>query len=122
MKHDQANTVSNSGAAIKQEDSMPYMLGPSIDQQQLGQHVLQDVGANISTDTAEPDLQVDNSRFQPHLSNPTASGQGQVFGDKNSRCEKHNKTLCHMNIPADRRSLWLQRLESWQSKSILGYA
>ena len=93
----QANTVSNSGAAIKQEDSLPYMLGPSIDQQQLDQHVPQDVDANISTDTTVPDIQADSSRFQSQLSNPTAPGQGQVFGDKNSRCEKHTKIFCHKN-------------------------
>ena len=91
IKHDQVNTVSNSGAAIKQEDSLPYMLGPSIDQQQLDQHVLQDIDTNIGTDTVAPDIHSDNSRFQPQLSNPAASGQGQALGDKNSRCKRHTK-------------------------------
>ena len=93
MKHDQSNTTSDSGAAVKQEDSLPYMLGPSIGQQQLDQRVLQDAGVNITTSTATSDSQTDNLQFLPQSLNPTAQGQGQVSGDKNQQCEKHTKSF-----------------------------
>ena len=112
MKHDHANSASGSGAAVKQEEPLPYMLGPSIDQQQLDPQVLQDAGANIITGTAGSDIQTDNPQFQPQLSNPIVQGQSQVFGDKNQQCEKRTKSSCLMTISADRRSRWLQRLES----------
>ncbi|KAF6237884.1 hypothetical protein HO173_004085 [Letharia columbiana] len=85
MKNDQANTTSNSGAAVKQENSLPYMLSPSVDQQQLGHQALHDSGANVITRTAAPDSQADNPQFLPQSSDPISQGQGQVFGDKNQQ-------------------------------------
>lgn len=122
MKHDQPNTTSNSGASVKQEDSLPYILGPSIDQQQLDQQALQEVGANATTSTAGPESQTDNLQFMPQSSNPIAQGQGQVFGDKDQQCEKHTTSFYPMTIPTDGTSSWLQRLESWESESVFGYA
>ena len=87
-KHDQINTTLNSGAAVKQEDSLPYLLGPSTDQQQLDEQAFQDAGADVSTRTAAADSQSDNSQFLPQPSNPIAQGQGQVFGEKHQQCEK----------------------------------
>lgn len=90
MKHDEANTALNGGAAVKQEDSLPYLLGPSIDQQQqLDQQALQDTGANVITRAAIPDSQTDNPQFlPPQSSNSIAQDQGQVYGDKGQQCEK----------------------------------
>lgn len=101
MKNDQANTTSNSGAAVKQENSLPYMLSPSVDQQQLGHQALHDSGANVITRTAAPDSQADNPQFLPQSSDPISQGQGQVFGDKNQQCEKHTKSSHPMTIPTD---------------------
>ena len=122
MKHDQANTTSNSGASVKQEDSLPYILGPSIDQQQLDQQALQDLSAKVATSTAAPESQTDNPHFSPQSSNPIAQGQAQVFGDKDQQCEKHAKPFYSMTMPTDGMSSWLWRLESRKSESIFGYA
>ena len=87
MKHDQANTKLNGGDAVKQEESLPYLLGPSIGQQQLDQQAPQDTGADVTA--AVPDSQTDNSQFLPaQFSNPIAQDQGQVFGDKDQQCER----------------------------------
>lgn len=101
MKHDQANTPSTSGAAVKQEDSLPHMLGPSIDQQQLDQQALQDTGGNPIRRIAAPDSQTDNPQFLHQTTNPTAQGQGQAFGYKNQQCEKHTKSFYPMAISTD---------------------
>lgn len=85
MKHDQSNTTSDSGTAVKREDSLPYTLGPSIGQQQLDQRSLQDAGVNITTSTAAPDSQTNEPQFLPQPPNSTAQGQGEVFGDKNQQ-------------------------------------
>lgn len=85
IKHDQTNSTSNSGAAVKLEDSLQYLLSPSIDQQQLDEQVLQNAGADVSTRTATADSQTENSHFLPQSSNLTAQGQGQVFGEKNQQ-------------------------------------
>ena len=88
MKHDQGNTALNGGTAVKQEDSLPYLLGPSIDQQQLDQQALQDTGANVNTRAAIPDSQADIPQFlPPQSSNSIAQDQGQVYGDKDQQCE-----------------------------------
>ena len=120
MKQDQANTASNSAATVKQEDPLPYMLGPSIDQQQLDRQALQDAGADLTTGTAAPDSQTERAQFQPQTSNSVP--QGQVFGDKNQQCEKHITSSYPMIIPTDRKSPRLRRLGSEQSESIFGYA
>lgn len=93
IKHDQTNSTSNSGAAVKLEDSLQYLLSPSIDQQQLDEQVLQNAGADVSTRTATADSQTENSHFLPQSSNLTAQGQGQVFGEKNQQCEKHTQSF-----------------------------
>ena len=93
MKHDQAHTASNSGAVAKQEESQPYMLGPSIEQQQLNQQALKDAGENATTGTAASQSQIDSSLFQPQLSNGIIQRQGQVSGDRNQQCEKHTLRL-----------------------------
>ncbi|CAF9927757.1 hypothetical protein IMSHALPRED_007301 [Imshaugia aleurites] len=86
MKHDQANATSNSGAAVKQENSLPYLLGPSVDQQQLDQQALQDAGADVTTRIAGPDSRTDNPQFVPQSLDPIAQGPGQIFGgDKNQQ-------------------------------------
>ena len=120
MKQDQANTASNSAATVKQEDPLPYMLGPSIDQQQLDRQALQDAGADLTIGTAAPDSQTECAQFQPQSSNSVP--QGQVFGDKNQQCEKHITSSYPMIIPTDRKSSRLRRLGSEQSESIFGYA
>ena len=101
MKQDQVNTGSKSGAAGKQEDSLPYMLGPSLDQQQLDQQALQDAGASMNTGIAVSGSQTDKPEFQPQSSNPIAQGQAQIFGGKNQQCEKHIKSFYHISIPTD---------------------
>ena len=89
MKQDEANTAVNGGAAVKNEDYLPYLLGPSIDQQQLDQQALQDTGANVTTRAEIPDSQTDNLQFlPPQSSNPIAQDHGQVYGDKDQQCEK----------------------------------
>lgn len=108
MKHDQSNTTSDSGTAVKREDSLPYTLGPSIGQQQLDQRSLQDAGVNITTSTAAPDSQTNEPQFLPQPPNSTAQGQGEVFGDKNQQREKHTKSFYPMTIPTDRKSSWLR--------------
>ena len=122
VKQDQASNASISGGAVKQEDSLPYMLGSSLDEQQLDQQALQDAGGNTTTGTSAPDSQIDSLQFQPQSSNPITQGQGQVFGDKNQQCEKHIKSFSPMTILTGRTSLWLRRLGSGQSESVLGYA
>lgn len=122
MKHDETNTISNSGAAVKQEDSLPYMLGSSIDQQEINQQALQDAGADVMTRAVVPDSQTENPQFLPQSSNPLAQGQGQVFDDKSQQCKKHTKTFCPVSMAIDETSSWLRRLESWESKSVFGYA
>lgn len=112
MKQDQVNTTSNSGAAVKEEGSLPYMLGPCIDQQQLDQQALQDAGTNVTTRTAAPDTQTNDPQFLPQPSNPIAQGQDQVLGDKNQQCEKHTKSFYSMAIPTDEKSSWLWHLET----------
>ena len=97
MKLDKANTTSNSGAAVKQEDSLSYMLGPSIDQQQLNQQALQAGGANVTTRIAAPESQTVNPPFLPQSSNPIQS-QGQIPGDKNQQCKKHAQSVFPMAI------------------------
>ena len=87
MKHDQVDATLNGGAAVKQEESLPYLLGPSSGQQQLDQQAPQDTIADVTA--AVPDSQTDNSQFlPPQLSNPIAQDQGQVFGDKDQQCER----------------------------------
>ena len=122
MKQDQASTVSISGGALKQEDSLPYILGSSLDEQQLDQQALQDAGENITTRTSAPNRQIDSLLFQPQSSNPVQQGQSQVFGDKNQHCEKHLKSFSAMTILTGRKSPWLWRLESGPSESVLGYS
>ena len=122
VKQDQASILSISGGALKQEDSLPYMLGPSLDEQQLDQQALQDAGGNITTGTSVPDSQIDGLQFQPQSSNPIPQSQGQVLGDKNQQCKKHIKSFSSMNILTVRNSPWLRRLEPGQSESVLGYA
>ena len=122
VKQGQASTASVSGGALKQEDSLPYMLGSSLDEQQLDQQALQDAGGNITTGTSAPDSQIDSLQFQPQSSNPIPQGQSQVFGNKNQQCEKHIKFFSTMTILTGRKRPWLRRLESGQSESVLGYA
>ena len=89
VKHDQGNITLNSGAAVKQEDSLPYLLGPSIDEQQLDQQALQDTGADLTTRAAVPDSQTDSPQFlPPQSSDPIAQDQGRIFGDKEQQCER----------------------------------
>ena len=87
------------------------MLGPSIDQQQLDQQALHDAAPNITTVIAAPDSQAEPLQFQPQSSNPTAHGNGQVFGDKNQQCEKRTTSFYPTAIPTDRIRPWLRRLE-----------
>ena len=109
MKHDQANATSNSGAAVKQENSLPYLLGPSVDQQQLDQQALQDAGADVTTRIAGPDSRTDNPQFVPQSLDPIAQGPGQIFGgDKNQQCEKHAKSFYPTDIHTDGISFWLR--------------
>ena len=122
LKQDQAVNASSSGAAVKREDSLPYLLGPPIDQQQLDQQALQDAAANIATGTAAPDGQAENLQFQPQSSNHITQNQGQAFGEKNQQCEKHIRSFYPTAIPTDKISPWLRRLESWPSESVFGYA
>ena len=122
VKQDQASTASISGGGLKQEESLPYILGSSLDEQQLDQQALQDTGGNITTGTSAPDNQIDSLQFQPQSSNPIPQGQGQVLGDKNPQCEKHVKSFSPLPILTGRKSSWLRRLESGQSESVLGYA
>lgn len=121
-KQDQINTTSDRGAAVKQEDSLLLMLGPSLDQQQLDQRALQDAGVNITTTTVAPDSQTSNPRFLPQSSNPIAQGQGQGFGEGNQQCEKYTKSLNPMTLPTDGKRSRLRRLESWKSEFVFGYA
>lgn len=100
VKHDKVNTTSTSGTAAKQEDSLPYMLGPSIDVQQPNQQALEDAGAYITT-SAAAENQTNITEFLPQSSNPLAQGQGQVFGEKNQQCEKHIKFFYPMTMSTD---------------------
>ena len=122
VKQDQATTASISGSALKQENSLPYTLSSSLDEQQLDQQALQDAGGNVTTGTSAPDGQIDSQQFQPQSSNSTPQGQGQVLGDKNQQCEKHIKSFSPMPILTGRKSPRLRRLGSGQSESVLGYA
>ena len=112
-KQDQPSTASISGGALKQEDSLPYILGSSLDEQQLAQPALQDPGGKMATGAAASDSQIDSLQFQP---------QSQVFGDKNQQCEQQLKSILPMTILTGRKSPWPRRLESGQSESVLGYA
>ena len=91
MKRDQVNATPTSGAAVKQEDSLPYTRGPAIDQQQLDQQSLEDTNednsANVTTGAAAQNNQTDNPESLPRTTDHLA--QGQDFGDKNQQCEKH---------------------------------
>ena len=122
VKQDQASIASGSGAALKQEDSLSYTLGSSLDEQQLDQQALQNAGGNTTTGTSASDSQIDSLQFQPQSSNPILQGQGPVLGDKNQQCEKHVKSFSPMTILTGKKSPWLRRLESGQSESVLGYA
>ena len=93
VKQEQASTASISAGALKQEDSLPYMLGSSLEDHQLDQQALQDAGGNITTGTSAPDNQIDSLQFQPQSSNPIPQGQSQVLGDKNQQCEKPIKSF-----------------------------
>ena len=120
IKRDQVDAPPSSGAAVKQEDSLPYTLGPAIDQQQLDQQSLEDNSANVTTGAAAQDNQTDDPEFLPRT--PDNLAQGQSFGDKNQQCEKHIESCYRMAMATDRPSSWLRRLESRKSKPVLGYA
>ena len=87
MKRDQVSATPTSGAAVKQEDSLPYTRGPAIDQQQLDQQSLEDNSANVITGGAAQNNQADNPESLPRTTDHLA--QGQDFGDKTQQCEKH---------------------------------
>ena len=120
MKRDQVNTTPTSGAAVKQEDSLPYTLVPAINQQQLDQQTMEDTSANVTTGAAAQDNQTDNPEFLPRTEDHLA--QGQIFGDKNQQCEKHIESCYRIAMATDPPSSWLRRLESRKSKPVLGYA
>ena len=102
MKQDQVKAAPNSGAAVKEEDSLSYMLGSSLDQQQTDQQALQDAGVDMTSGAAATDSQTDNLQFHPRSSNPIAQGQGQAYGDKKQQCEKLPSSLSAITMPTER--------------------
>lgn len=68
------------GKSVKEEENLPYMLAPAIEQPQVDQQLLQENGARLAQGAAASATPMDPSQFLPQA--PASVAQGQVFGDK----------------------------------------
>jgi len=116
-KSEQSNAASDNETNVKEEEPLPFMLAPSTGQQQGNEQMLQEDGAPLTQASVISDAQMSSVPFMPQSSN--AMTQGLTFGDKNQQCEA---SAHHLVSYTDERSFWIQRLESWRSKSIPGHA
>ncbi len=76
---------------MKEEENLPYMLAPAIEQPQVDQQLLQENGTRLAQGAAAPATPMDPSQFLPQASASVA--QGQVFGDKTQQCEMNASLL-----------------------------
>ncbi|KAL2049979.1 hypothetical protein ABVK25_009706 [Lepraria finkii] len=87
-KSEQANPTSDNGTSVKEEESLPYMLAPAIDQRQMGQQMLQEDGNGMSEVTAASNPPMNPTQFLPQASSSMA--QGQVYEDKSQQYLPYN--------------------------------
>ena len=73
------------GKSVKEEENLPYMLAPAIEQPQVDQQLLQENGTRLAQEAAASAAPMDPSQFLPQASASVA--QGQAFGDKTQQCE-----------------------------------
>lgn len=76
---------------MKEEENLPYMLAPAIEQPQVDQQLLQENGARLAQGAAASATPMDPSQFLPQA--PASVAQGQVFGDKTQQCEMNASLL-----------------------------
>jgi len=84
-KSEQSNTASDNEIAVKEEESLAYMLGPSVGQQQADQQMLPDPPTSLAGASGIPGTQMSPAQFISASSNSMT--QGMTFGDKNQQCE-----------------------------------
>jgi hypothetical protein len=78
---------------VKQEDPLPYMLEPSIDQQQAEEQMSQEARVSLSSTTSDT---------QPSVAQPSRSSsymtQNQAFANGSQQCERqtHNIKCCEL--------------------------
>lgn len=90
-KSEQSNSTSDNGTTVKEEESLPYMLAPSIGQQHGDQQILQEAGAPMAQLPATSNTQMSSVPFMPQT--PNAVTQGLTFGDKNQQCKANTHFL-----------------------------
>lgn len=76
------NDLPGERVKVKQEESLPYLLGPAVDQQQADKRILQDVRSRSASEA-----QTSPGQGIPPLSNPMT--QSQVFANSTQQCERH---------------------------------
>ena len=81
------NAATDNEAAVKEEETLPYMLAPAIDRNQVGQQILQQNGSVLAQGPASSNPAMNPTQFLPQASNSMSQGQG--FGDKSQQCELH---------------------------------
>ena len=73
------------GKSVKEEENLPYILAPAIEQPQVDQQLLQENGTRLAQEAAASAAPMDPSQFLPQAS--ASMAQGQAFGDKTQQCE-----------------------------------
>jgi len=87
-----------SGATVKQEDSLPYMLGPSIDQQQAGEHMLQEARTTLGSRSS-------NSQTIPAQ---ILQQSPDPFANNDQQCERQARYICALSLHINFQSPRLQ--------------
>ncbi len=81
------------GSGAKQEEPLPYMLGPSLDQRQADQQ-LKEVDPTLASGTVREEA--NPAQLLQQCSNPTS--QGQVFANNNPQCKRDSQVFIALNL------------------------
>lgn len=105
--------LNGNGDTVKQEDPLPYMLGPSIDQQQADEQMLQGAGVTLSSRTSGSQSspgqllrQSSNSMTQSQAFANSASSANSA--NSSQQCERKTQCFSALSLQSDTQSPQLQ--------------